>query len=120
MPKSFRKGPWSGKVDLTRCRSMGIIHEMGDGIVHFQTTHEHVCNPEEALVLHANPNRHPPQFQGQPGSSSSQGGGFLTFKVCVIFCRRTYYAPATLTAWPATPTPRSEQWSATSPKCKMT
>ncbi|MFS8021061.1 hypothetical protein Hanom_Chr16g01423021 [Helianthus anomalus] len=60
MPKSFRKSPWSGKVDLTQCRSMGIIHEMGDRTVRFQTTQEHVWNPEEAIVLHANPNCPPP------------------------------------------------------------
>ncbi|MFS8024005.1 hypothetical protein Hanom_Chr16g01458181 [Helianthus anomalus] len=71
MPKTFRKGPWSGKVDLTQCRSMGIIHETGDGTARFQTTHGHVWNPEEALVLHPNPNCPPPQFQGKPGPSSS-------------------------------------------------
>ncbi|MFS7905640.1 hypothetical protein Hanom_Chr01g00050051 [Helianthus anomalus] len=38
MPKSFRKGPRSGKVDLIQCRSMGIIHETDDGTVRFQTT----------------------------------------------------------------------------------
>ncbi|MFS8022936.1 hypothetical protein Hanom_Chr16g01445351 [Helianthus anomalus] len=79
MSKSFRKGPWSGKVDLTQCRSMGIIHETGDGTVRFQTTQGHVWNPEEALVLH--PNRPPPQYQGHQTGSSSQGSGFLTFKV---------------------------------------
>ncbi|MFS7913655.1 hypothetical protein Hanom_Chr02g00144221 [Helianthus anomalus] len=48
---------------------MGIIHEMGDGTVRFQTTQGHVWNPEAALVLHANLSRPPPQFQGQPGPS---------------------------------------------------
>ncbi|MFS8017830.1 hypothetical protein Hanom_Chr15g01385001 [Helianthus anomalus] len=38
MPKSFRKGPWLGKVDLVNCCSMGIIYDMGDGTVRFQTT----------------------------------------------------------------------------------
>ncbi|MFS8034117.1 hypothetical protein Hanom_Chr17g01577461 [Helianthus anomalus] len=61
MPKSFCKGPWSGKVDITQYRSMGIIHEMGDGTVRFQTTQGHVSNPEEALVLHADPTRPFPQ-----------------------------------------------------------
>ncbi|KAM0065471.1 hypothetical protein Hdeb2414_s0003g00115141 [Helianthus debilis subsp. tardiflorus] len=75
MPRSFRKGPWSGKVDLVICRSMGIINEAGDGTVRFQTLQGHVWNPHEALVLHAAPIRPPPQFHGHAGLSSSQGGG---------------------------------------------
>ncbi|MFS7986949.1 hypothetical protein Hanom_Chr11g01016251 [Helianthus anomalus] len=80
MRKSFRKGPWLGKVDLVQCRSMGIINEVGDGTVRFQTVQGHVWNPLEALVLHASPIRPPPQFHGHPGSSSSQGGGFPNFQ----------------------------------------
>ncbi|KAM0035708.1 hypothetical protein Hdeb2414_s0015g00449661 [Helianthus debilis subsp. tardiflorus] len=80
MPKSFWKGPWLGKVDLVNYRSMGIVYDMGGDTVRFQTTQGHVWNPEEALVLHANPLRFPPQFHGQPGSSSSQGGGFPNFQ----------------------------------------
>ncbi|KAJ0517866.1 hypothetical protein HanHA89_Chr11g0430611 [Helianthus annuus] len=79
MPESFRKGPWSGKVDLTQGRSMGIIHEMGDGSVCFQTAQGHVWNPKEALVLHADPNR-PPQYLGYQTGSFSQGGGFPNFQ----------------------------------------
>ncbi|KAM0057368.1 hypothetical protein Hdeb2414_s0005g00157391 [Helianthus debilis subsp. tardiflorus] len=80
MPKSFRKDPWSGKVDLVNCRSMGIIHEMGDRTVRIQTTQGRVWNPKEALVLHVNPLRPPPQFHGQLGPSSSQGSGFPNFQ----------------------------------------
>ncbi|MFS8019590.1 hypothetical protein Hanom_Chr15g01405541 [Helianthus anomalus] len=80
MPKSFRKGPWSGKVDLIQCRSMGIIHETGDGTVPLQTTQGHVWNPQEVLVLHANLIHPPPQFHSQKGPSSSQGGGFPNFQ----------------------------------------
>ncbi|MFS7987879.1 hypothetical protein Hanom_Chr11g01028021 [Helianthus anomalus] len=36
MTRSFRKGPWSGKVDLVICRSMGIINEAGDGTIRFK------------------------------------------------------------------------------------
>ncbi|MFS8019110.1 hypothetical protein Hanom_Chr15g01399961 [Helianthus anomalus] len=32
MPRSFCKGPWSGKVDLGICRSMGIINEAGTSL----------------------------------------------------------------------------------------
>ncbi|MFS7892301.1 hypothetical protein Hanom_Chr00s000569g01649941 [Helianthus anomalus] len=67
-------------MDLTQCRSMGIIHEMGDGTVRFQTTQGHVWNSEEALVLHADPTRPPPQYQGYQTGSSSQGGGFPNFQ----------------------------------------
>ncbi|MFS8022927.1 hypothetical protein Hanom_Chr16g01445261 [Helianthus anomalus] len=80
MSKSFRKGPSSGKVDLTQWRSMGIIHETGDGTVRFQTTQGHVWNPEEALVLHPNPNRPPPKYQGHQTGSTSKGGGFPNFQ----------------------------------------
>ncbi|MFS7945906.1 hypothetical protein Hanom_Chr06g00529651 [Helianthus anomalus] len=62
MPKSFHKAPRSGKVDLTQCYSMGIIHEMGDETVKFRNTQGHVWNPEEALVLHDDPTRPPPQY----------------------------------------------------------
>ncbi|MFS7936440.1 hypothetical protein Hanom_Chr05g00415591 [Helianthus anomalus] len=45
MPRSFRKGPWSGKVDLVVCRSMGNINEADDGTVRFQTVQGYVWNP---------------------------------------------------------------------------
>ncbi|MFS8024466.1 hypothetical protein Hanom_Chr16g01463551 [Helianthus anomalus] len=80
MPKSIRKGPWSGKVDLTQCLSMGIIYETGDGTVRFQTTQGHFWNQKDALVLHANPSLPPPQYQGHQTGSSSQGGGFPDFQ----------------------------------------
>ncbi|MFS7929960.1 hypothetical protein Hanom_Chr04g00338521 [Helianthus anomalus] len=119
-PKSFRKGPWSGKVDITQCRSMGIIHEMGDGTVRFQATQGDVWNPKEALVLHADPNRPPPQYQGYQAGSSLKEVVFIISKVYMIFCMKTYCAPATHTIWLATPLPRSERGSATSPLCRLT
>ncbi|MFS7955537.1 hypothetical protein Hanom_Chr07g00643841 [Helianthus anomalus] len=71
MPRSFKKGPWSGNVDLIICRSM-------DGS-------RAVWNPQEAPVLHAPQIRPPPQYQyqhhGDPGQSSSQGGGFPNFQI---------------------------------------
>ncbi|KAJ0957475.1 hypothetical protein HanPSC8_Chr01g0027701 [Helianthus annuus] len=60
MPRSSRKGPWSGKVDLVICHSMNIINEADDGTVRFQTVQGHVWNPKEALVLHAPQIRLPP------------------------------------------------------------
>ncbi|KAJ0700304.1 hypothetical protein HanOQP8_Chr10g0366261 [Helianthus annuus] len=84
MPRSFRKGPWSGKVDLVICHSMGIINEAGDGTIRFQTVQGHVWNPQEALVIHTPQIRPPPQYQyqhhGDPGQSSSQGCGFPNFQ----------------------------------------
>ncbi|MFS7955003.1 hypothetical protein Hanom_Chr07g00637331 [Helianthus anomalus] len=65
MSRSFKKGPWSGKVDLVIYRSMGIINEANDGTVRFQKVQGHVWNPQEALVLHA------PQFRPPPRSSIS-------------------------------------------------
>ncbi|MFS7904775.1 hypothetical protein Hanom_Chr01g00039981 [Helianthus anomalus] len=120
MPKSFRKGPWLGKVDLVNFRLMGIIYVMGDGTVRFQTTQRHVWNPKEALVLHANPLCPPPQFMPSRVHPRLKGVVFLTFKVCIMFCRKTSNAPATPITWSATPTPGSEQWRGTSPKSKMT
>ncbi|KAF5781140.1 hypothetical protein HanXRQr2_Chr11g0480031 [Helianthus annuus] len=84
MPRSFQKGPWSGKVDMVICRSMNLIYEADDGTVSFQTVQGHAWNPQEALVLHA-PHIHPPpqyhyQHHGDPGQSSSQGGGFPNFQ----------------------------------------
>ncbi|MFS7940160.1 hypothetical protein Hanom_Chr05g00460381 [Helianthus anomalus] len=82
---------------------MGIIYDMGDGTVRFQTTQGHVWNPEEALILHANPLRPPPQFHGQPGSSSSQGGGFPNFQILHdllqenLLCTRNTYNMASNT-----------------------
>ncbi|KAJ0940078.1 hypothetical protein HanRHA438_Chr02g0079241 [Helianthus annuus] len=84
MSRSFHRGPWSGKVDLVICRSMGIINEVGDGIISFQTIQGNVWNPQEALVLHAPQIRPPPLYQyqhhGDPGESSSQGGCFPNFQ----------------------------------------
>ncbi|MFS7963127.1 hypothetical protein Hanom_Chr08g00734491 [Helianthus anomalus] len=62
IPRSFRKGPWSGKMDLVICRSMNIINEANNGTVRFQKVQGHVWNPQEALVLHAPNIRPPPQF----------------------------------------------------------
>ncbi|MFS7937302.1 hypothetical protein Hanom_Chr05g00426011 [Helianthus anomalus] len=84
MPRSFHRGPWLGKVDLIICRSMNLINEADDGTIRFQTIRGHVWNPQEALVLHAPQIRPPPQYQyqhhGDPGQSSSQGGGFPNFQ----------------------------------------
>ncbi|MFS7952915.1 hypothetical protein Hanom_Chr07g00612491 [Helianthus anomalus] len=80
MPKSFHRGPRSGKVDLAQCRSLRIIHEMGDGSVRFQNARGNMWNPEEALVLHADPTHPPPQQQSYHTGSSSQGGGFPNFQ----------------------------------------
>ncbi|MFS8002750.1 hypothetical protein Hanom_Chr13g01205741 [Helianthus anomalus] len=44
MARSFKKSPWSGKVDLVICRSMGIINEAGDRTIRFQRVQGHVWN----------------------------------------------------------------------------
>ncbi|KAJ0716114.1 hypothetical protein HanPI659440_Chr13g0509101 [Helianthus annuus] len=66
------------------CRSMNLIYEADDGTVRFQTVQGHAWNPQEALVLHVPHIRPPPQYhyqpQGDPGQSSSQGGGFPNFQ----------------------------------------
>ncbi|MFS7951233.1 hypothetical protein Hanom_Chr07g00592491 [Helianthus anomalus] len=59
---------------------MRIINEANAGTIRFQTVKGHAWNPKEALVLHAPEIRSTSQFQyqhhGDPGQSSSQGGGF--------------------------------------------
>ncbi|KAJ0927367.1 hypothetical protein HanRHA438_Chr04g0182051 [Helianthus annuus] len=84
MPRSFQKSPWSGRVDMVICRSMNLIYEADDGTVSFQRVQRYAWNPQEALVLHAPHIRPPPQYhyqpQGDPGQSSSQGGGFPNFQ----------------------------------------
>ncbi|KAF5818608.1 hypothetical protein HanXRQr2_Chr02g0067971 [Helianthus annuus] len=63
---------------------MNLIYEAEDGSVSFQRVQEHAWNPQEALVLHASQFQPPPQYQyqphGDPGQSSSQGGGFPNFQ----------------------------------------
>ncbi|KAF5797151.1 hypothetical protein HanXRQr2_Chr08g0360301 [Helianthus annuus] len=84
MPRSFQKSTWSGRVDMTICRSMNLIYEAEDGTVSFQRVQGHAWNPQEALVLHAPHFQPTPQYhyqpKGDPGQSSSQGGGFPNFK----------------------------------------
>ncbi|KAJ0752183.1 hypothetical protein HanPI659440_Chr09g0321421 [Helianthus annuus] len=76
IPRSFERSPWSGRVDYHICRAMNLLYEAEDGTVSFQRTQGYAWNPQEALVLHAPPPhfQYPPQ--GDPGQSSSQGGGF--------------------------------------------
>ncbi|MFS7974116.1 hypothetical protein Hanom_Chr09g00864781 [Helianthus anomalus] len=80
IPRSFERSPWSGRVDIHICRSMNLIYEAEDGSVSFQRMQGHAWNLQGALVLH-NP---PPHYQypphGEPGPSSSQGGGFPNFQ----------------------------------------
>ncbi|KAJ0611011.1 hypothetical protein HanHA300_Chr01g0010361 [Helianthus annuus] len=80
IPRSFERSPWSGRVDYHICRAMNLLYEAEDGTVSFQRTQGYAWNPQEALVLHAPPPhfQYPPQ--GDPGQSSSQGGGFPNFQ----------------------------------------
>ncbi|KAJ0936762.1 hypothetical protein HanRHA438_Chr03g0134741 [Helianthus annuus] len=84
IPRSFERSPWSGRVDVHICRSMNLIYEAEDGSVSFQRMQGHTWNPQEALVLHAPQFQQPPHYQyhphGDPGQSSSQGGGFPNFQ----------------------------------------
>ncbi|MFS7997361.1 hypothetical protein Hanom_Chr12g01140881 [Helianthus anomalus] len=63
---------------------MSLINETNDGTVRFQMVQGHVLNPQEALFLHAPHIFPPPQYHyqphGDPGQSSSQGGGFPNFQ----------------------------------------
>ncbi|KAJ0480464.1 hypothetical protein HanIR_Chr13g0631981 [Helianthus annuus] len=79
IPRSFERSPWSGRVDVHICRSMNLIYEAEDGSVSLQRMQGHAWNPQEALVLHAPPPQYHYQPHGEPGQSSSQGGGFPNF-----------------------------------------
>ncbi|KAJ0565621.1 hypothetical protein HanIR_Chr06g0264641 [Helianthus annuus] len=76
IPRSFERSPWSGRVDIHICRAMNLIYEAEDGSVSFQRMQGYAWNPQEALVLHAPPPHYQYQPRGDPGQSSSKGGGF--------------------------------------------
>ncbi|KAJ0780807.1 hypothetical protein HanPI659440_Chr06g0241971 [Helianthus annuus] len=78
--RSFERSPWSGRVDYHICRAMNLLYEAEDGSVSFQRTQGYAWNPQEALVLHAPPPHYQYQPHGDPGQSSSQGGGFPNFQ----------------------------------------
>ncbi|KAJ0627425.1 hypothetical protein HanHA89_Chr01g0025231 [Helianthus annuus] len=121
IPRSFERSPWPGRVDVHICRSMNLSYEAEDRSVSFQRMQGHAWNPQEALVLHAPP----PQYQyhphGDPGQSSSQGGGFPNFQSLHdllqenLMCTRNTY-----TTSPTTHTTGSEPLRETSPISKMT
>ena len=59
---------------------MNLLYEAEDGTVSFQRAQGYAWNPQEALVLHAPPPHYQYQPHGDPGQSSSQGGGFPNFQ----------------------------------------
>ncbi|MFS7990861.1 hypothetical protein Hanom_Chr11g01063901 [Helianthus anomalus] len=98
MPRSFTKGPRSGKVNLAQCRAMGIVQDMEDGSVRFCNARGNVWAPKEVLAIQDDPNRPPPQYRHDAGpSSSSQGGGFPNFQSITdllqenLLCTRNTY-----------------------------
>ncbi|KAM0067690.1 hypothetical protein Hdeb2414_s0002g00064231 [Helianthus debilis subsp. tardiflorus] len=120
IPRSFERSPWSGRVDYHICRAMNLLYEAEDGSMSFQMMQGHAWNPQEALVLHAPPPHYQYQPHGDPGQSSSQGGGFPNLKVYMIFCRKTSCAPGTPTTLPTTHTTGSELSNETSTIYKTT